>query len=58
MPRDLNNNNISLDVIHSCDIVEDAAIAYGFNNVKMTIPRTNRWNGMAQAGFTEVSHSH
>ena len=29
------------DVIHPCDIVEDVAIAYGFNNVKMTIPRTN-----------------
>ncbi|XP_065842811.1 phenylalanine--tRNA ligase beta subunit-like [Oscarella lobularis] len=56
------------DVIHSCDIVEDAAIAYGFNNVKMTIPRTNTIaiqfplnhltdllrGGMAQAGFTEV----
>ena len=28
-------------MIHPCDIVEDVAIAYGFNNVKMTIPRTN-----------------
>ena len=32
---------IDSDVIHPCDIVEDVAIAYGFNNVKMTIPRTN-----------------
>ena len=29
------------DVIHPCDIIEDAAIAYGFNNVKMTFPKTN-----------------
>ena len=31
----------SLDVLHPCDIVEDVAIAYGFNNVKMTVPSTN-----------------
>ncbi|XP_013420944.1 phenylalanine--tRNA ligase beta subunit-like [Lingula anatina] len=29
------------DVIHACDIVEDVAIAYGYNNIKMTIPKTN-----------------
>lgn len=29
------------DVLHACDIVEDVAIAYGFNNVKMTFPKTN-----------------
>lgn len=28
------------DVIHACDIVEDAAIAYGFNNITRTTPRT------------------
>lgn len=28
------------DVIHSCDIMEDAAIAYGFNNITHTLPRT------------------
>lgn len=28
------------DVIHACDIVEDAAMAYGFNNITRTIPRT------------------
>lgn len=27
------------DVIHSCDIMEDAAIAYGFNNIIRTTPR-------------------
>ena len=29
------------DVIHACDIIEDVAIAYGYNNVKYTIPNTN-----------------
>lgn len=29
------------DILHSCDIVEDVAIAYGFNNIKKTIPNTN-----------------
>lgn len=29
------------DVLHACDIVEDVAIAYGFNNIKKTIPKTN-----------------
>lgn len=28
------------DIIHACDIVEDAAVAYGFNNIPMTIPKT------------------
>ena len=30
-----------IDVIHPCDIAEDVAIAYGFNNIKMTFPKTN-----------------
>lgn len=29
------------DVIHACDVIEDVAIAYGYNNVKRTIPNTN-----------------
>lgn len=29
------------DVIHACDIFEDVAIAYGYNNIKRTIPKTN-----------------
>ena len=29
------------DVIHACDIVEDVAIAYGYNNVHRTISDTN-----------------
>jgi len=28
------------DVIHGCDVMEDVAIAYGFNNLKKTIPKT------------------
>ena len=32
---------VNVDIIHPCDIIEDAAIAYGFNNIKMTIPDTN-----------------
>lgn len=28
------------DVIHACDIMEDAAMAYGFNNIPRTTPRT------------------
>lgn len=29
------------DVIHACDIIEDVAIAYGYNNIEMIIPDTN-----------------
>ena len=28
------------DVIHSCDIVEDVAVAYGYNNIVKTFPRS------------------
>lgn len=28
------------DVIHACDIMEDAAMAFGFNNIVRTTPRT------------------
>ncbi len=28
------------DVLHACDIYEDVAIAYGYNNLKKTIPKT------------------
>lgn len=56
------------DVLHKCDIMEDIAIAYGFNNIKRTIPNTvtvakqqplNHLsdllrNEMAQAGYTEI----
>ncbi|KAJ0022439.1 hypothetical protein NQD34_009929 [Periophthalmus magnuspinnatus] len=56
------------DVIHTCDIMEDAAIAYGFNNIIRTTPRTytvaNQFpinkltellrQDLAAAGFTEA----
>jgi len=56
------------DVLHPVDIYEDVAIAYGFNNLKKTIPKTmtiaaqqpiNKLTDqlreqIAQAGFTEA----
>uniref|UniRef100_A0A673Z6C8 Phenylalanine--tRNA ligase beta subunit n=1 Tax=Salmo trutta TaxID=8032 RepID=A0A673Z6C8_SALTR len=56
------------DVIHACDIMEDAAMAYGFNNIPRTTPRTytvanqlplNNLSellrqDLAAAGFTEA----
>uniref|UniRef100_A0A8C5PLT3 Phenylalanine--tRNA ligase beta subunit n=1 Tax=Leptobrachium leishanense TaxID=445787 RepID=A0A8C5PLT3_9ANUR len=56
------------DIIHACDIVEDAAVAYGFNNIAMVIPKTytianqlplNKLTELlrqdvAAAGFTEA----
>ncbi|KAL4624747.1 phenylalanine-tRNA ligase beta subunit [Arapaima gigas] len=56
------------DVIHACDIMEDAAIAYGFNNIPHTTPHTytvaNQFplnkltellrHDLAASGFTEV----
>ncbi|XP_072301473.1 phenylalanine--tRNA ligase beta subunit isoform X2 [Eucyclogobius newberryi] len=56
------------DVIHACDIMEDAAVAYGFNNIVRTTPRTctvanqfpiNKLTellrlDLAAAGFTEA----
>ena len=29
------------DILHECDIMEDAAIAYGFNNLPHTFPATS-----------------
>jgi phenylalanyl-tRNA synthetase beta chain len=29
------------DILHECDIMEDAAVAYGFNNLKRTFPPTS-----------------
>jgi len=56
------------DVLHACDITEDVAIAYGYNNILKTIPKTltvaqqlpvNKLTdqlreAVAQAGFTEA----
>ncbi|XP_065907114.1 phenylalanine--tRNA ligase beta subunit-like [Dysidea avara] len=56
------------DVIHECDIIEDVAIAYGFNNIVKRFPKTNTIaqqlpinklsdllrEEMAHAGYTET----
>lgn len=56
------------DVLHECDIMEDVAISYGFNNIKRPVPPThtvgkqlpiNRLSDalreeLARAGYTEV----
>eukprot|EP01121_Diplochlamys_sp_Union-15-3_P015029 TRINITY_DN4895_c0_g1_i1.p1 TRINITY_DN4895_c0_g1~~TRINITY_DN4895_c0_g1_i1.p1 ORF type:complete len:596 (-),score=102.80 TRINITY_DN4895_c0_g1_i1:72-1859(-) len=56
------------DVIHACDVMEDVAIAYGFNNLKKTTPHTlttakqqplNKLSDalrleMAMSGYTEI----
>ncbi|KAI7840445.1 hypothetical protein COHA_005871 [Chlorella ohadii] len=56
------------DVLHACDVMEDVAIAYGYNNLVRTVPKTTTvgrelpLNQMcellrgeaAMAGFTEI----
>jgi phenylalanyl-tRNA synthetase beta chain len=56
------------DVLQSCDIAEDVAIAYGYNNIPRTVPKTNTVGKqlpinkisdllrgeVAQAGFSEI----
>jgi phenylalanyl-tRNA synthetase beta chain len=56
------------DVLHACDVAEDVAIAFGYNNVAMTLPNTAtagaEWPlnqltellrvDVAAAGFTEI----
>lgn len=56
------------DVIHACDIYEDVAIAYGYNKIKRTLPKTSTIGQqfpinkitdllrypIAEAGFTEA----
>eukprot|EP00899_Mesostigma_viride_P011529 jgi/Mesvir1/20377/Mv12285-RA.2 len=56
------------DVLHACDVAEDLAIAYGYNNVTRTVPKTvtvgrqlplNHFSDLlraevALAGFSEV----
>jgi Phenylalanyl-tRNA synthetase beta subunit len=29
------------DVIHACDIYEDVAVAFGYNNIRKTFPKTS-----------------
>eukprot|EP00249_Psilotum_nudum_P018857 c26990_g2_i1 orf=652-2535(-) len=56
------------DILHPCDVMEDVAIAYGFNNIPKTVPKCltqgkqqalNHFSDLirvevAMAGFTEV----
>ena len=56
------------DILHACDIIEDVAIAYGYNNIEKTLPRSltianqqpiNKLTDLlrqsvAQSGFTEA----
>lgn len=39
------------DILHACDIVEDAAVAYGFNNITRTTPRTYTIANQVSGGF-------
>lgn len=39
------------DILHACDIVEDAAIAFGFNNITRTTPRTYTVANQVTGGF-------
>lgn len=72
--KDSNILNVSVpitrsDILHQCDIMEDAAISYGYDNLKRTFPansytiaeplRINKVSDIvrretAQAGWTEV----
>lgn len=56
------------DILHACDVMEDVAIAYGYNNVVETVPKASTVavatpvnkltdklrREMAQSGYTEV----
>ncbi|GHP04514.1 hypothetical protein PPROV_000326800 [Pycnococcus provasolii] len=56
------------DVLHPCDVVEDVAIAYGYNNIKWVVPKTSTVGGetpvnavsdmlrqeLAMCGYTEI----
>lgn len=47
-PSKVNNDLIDVvvpptrhDILHACDILEDVAIAYGYNNIEKTFPKVN-----------------
>ena len=56
------------DILHACDIIEDVAIAYGYNNIEKTLPKSltianqqpiNKLtdllrHSVAEAGFSEA----
>ncbi|KAJ3664917.1 hypothetical protein Zmor_000451 [Zophobas morio] len=75
LKSELNAENIKVtipptrhDIIHPCDIYEDVAIAFGYNKIPRTLPKTNTIGEqqpvnklsdllrapIAQAGFTEA----
>ena len=33
--------SLFLDILHWCDVIEDAAIAYGYNAIQKTAPKTS-----------------
>jgi phenylalanyl-tRNA synthetase beta chain len=45
------------DVIHACDIYEDVAVAYGYNNIKKTVPKTATIGAQASAITRSVAIS-
>jgi phenylalanyl-tRNA synthetase beta chain len=59
---------IRQDILHACDILEDAGIAYGYNNIEFTLPKTltighqfllnkisdQLRNEIARCGYTEA----
>lgn len=45
------------DVIHACDIMEDAAMAYGFNNIPRTTPRTYTVANQVRVFFSRLFRS-
>merc|ERR1712187_455887 len=43
--KDTNSLNVEVpvtrsDIMHECDLVEDLAIAYGYNNLRLEVPNT------------------
>lgn len=41
------------DIIHACDIVEDVAIAHGYNNIAKVMPPTNTTAQQVRVGGCE-----
>jgi phenylalanyl-tRNA synthetase beta chain len=39
------------DIFHKCDLVEDIAIAYGFNKIPFRTPTTNTYGGQSQINY-------
>ena len=44
------------DVLHMCDIVEDVAIGYGYNNLTKTIPKSNCFSSEVRQRFSIWDH--